>query len=41
MNETEDGAECLASGCPRGHFVHIVGETKNREEAHGWFKRFD
>lgn len=32
------GEECYFSGCEQDHKWKIVGETKDRNEAHTWFR---
>lgn len=30
---------CNFSGCEKGHFVRLIGETIDRKTAHLWFRR--
>jgi hypothetical protein len=34
-----EGDECNFSGCDHGHQIHYKGKTKDRNEAHDWFRR--
>lgn len=36
---SKDGEECNFSGCPKGHQLHIAGETKDSNSAHDWFRK--
>jgi len=36
---SKNGEECYFSGCPKGHQLHLAGETKDRNVASNWFRR--
>ena len=35
----QENDECHFSGCPKGHYVHIKGETRAIAIAHKWFRK--